>query len=248
MDKRPNSFVFFPRLRYQLTVAPIFFCVLGLRTSSSTMWNNHAIHVIRIAGLGPAFIVRFSFLNPITVAVCRRARNAGKFLCRYKRRVGVPVYPSPRCTARPRFLLLNRSSLSVPCCSTGLWLDRTLLSDEHGNGSLPRGRPNESYGDLDAAGHCGHTVRLPSWNWQDQNRATFFLPAWTGSQIESKWYRTTDGPSICNKSMLGDVQVSTYWWRSVSFVQSIQRTCLICWPNSVMHTHTPVANKIILNS
>lgn len=80
MDKRPNSFVFFSRLRYQLTVAPIFFCVLGLRTSSSTMWNNHAIHVIRIAGLGPALIVRFSFLNPITVAVCRRARNAGKFL------------------------------------------------------------------------------------------------------------------------------------------------------------------------
>jgi hypothetical protein len=38
-------------------------------------------------------------------------------------------------------------------------------ADEHAGGSA---LPRESYGDLDAADHCGHAVRLPSGKWHDQ--------------------------------------------------------------------------------
>ena len=58
--------------------------------------DTHAIHVIRIARLGPALIGYDdpSEIQSPSLYARPHADGAGKFWCRCKRRVGVPVYGS----------------------------------------------------------------------------------------------------------------------------------------------------------
>lgn len=76
------------------------------------MWNNHAIHVIRIAGLGPALIVRFSFLNPIRPSPSLYADGRGTLenSC-----AGTNVE-----SESPSILLHAIPRGHASCCSTGL--------------------------------------------------------------------------------------------------------------------------------